>query len=279
MRRGAARNEASVFGGTGGVAKGVLTWVGLLLGVGGIIAFIYGLTILVSNGSCGCDQNGFCSGPPCPPADDLGFVGLFAGIWVAIGGFILMGVARGHARAQQWRAQFASGTGAFANMSHAYATPGAPGLTLGSMSSGSIAPGQVAMVGPAAGADLVAQLLKVRQENSANPAAAREATLDLLRSHGYAIPANAPPGSVAMQIGGSTIVSGGAGFALPGASTPAPESAEAILARDAQAGLPGVQAAPGDAAGRLQELDALKQQGVLNDDEYAAQRKRILDSI
>ena len=29
----------------------------------------------------------------------------------------------------------------------------------------------------------------------------------------------------------------------------------------------------------LQELDTLKQQGVLNDDEYAAQRKRILDSI
>jgi hypothetical protein len=219
MRRGAARNEASVFGGTGGVAKGVLTWVGLLLGAGGIIAFIYGLTILVSNGSCGCDQNGFCSGPACPPADDLGFVGLFAGIWVAVGGFILMGVARGHARAQHWRAQFASGTGAFANMSHAYAATGAPGLTLGSMSSMSIAPGQVAMVGPAVG------------------------------------------------------------FALPGASTPAPESAEAILARDAQAGLPGVQPAPGDAAGRLQELDALKQQGVLNDDEYAAQRKRILDSI
>jgi hypothetical protein len=226
MRRGAARNEASVFGGTGGVAKGVLTWVGLLLGVGGIIAFIYGLTILVSNGSCGCDQNGFCSGPQCPPADDLGFVGLFAGIWVAVGGFILMGVARGHARAQQWRAQFASETGAFANMSHAYATTGAPGLTLGSMSSGSIASGQVAMA-----------------------------------------------------IGGSTIVSRGPGFALPGASTPAPESAEAILARDAQAGLPGVQPAPGDAAGRLQELEALKQQGVLNDDEYAAQRKRILDSI
>jgi hypothetical protein len=56
-------------------------------------------------------------------------------------------------------------------------------------------------------------------------------------------------------------------------------SAEAILARDAQTGLPGTPQAPGDAAGRLQELDALKQQGVLNDDEYAAQRKRILDSI
>jgi hypothetical protein len=257
------------------VAKGILTWVGLLLGVGGIIAFIYGLTVLVSNGSCGCDQNGFCSGPPCPPADDLGFVGLFAGIWVAVVGFIMMGAARAHARVQQWRAQYANGSNSFANMSHAYAGSGVPGLTLGSMSSGSIAPGTVATMGPGASPDLVAQLLKVRQENSANPAAAREATLDLLRSQGYAIPANAPPGSVAVQIGGST----GPGFALPGATTPVPGSAEAILARDAQAGMPAMQTAPGDAAGRLQELDALKQQGVLNDDEYAAQRKRILDSI
>lgn len=256
--------------------KGVLTWLGLVLGVGGIIAFVYGLTVLISNGSCGCDQNGFCSGPPCPPADDLGFVGLFAGIWVSIGGFILMGFARGHARVQQWRSQFANGSTSFANMSHAYAGTGASGLTLGSMSSGSIAPGQAAMGVPVAGPDLVAQLLKVRQENSANPAAAREATLDLLRSHGYAIPANAPPGSVAVQIGGSTTVAG-PGFALPGAGAPAPMSAEAILARDAQTGLPGGQ--PGDAAGRLEELEALKQQGVLNDDEYAAQRKRILDSI
>jgi hypothetical protein len=259
--------------------KGVLTWVGLVLGVGGIIAFVYGLTVLISNGNCGCDQNGFCSGPPCPPADDLGFVGLFAGIWVAVGGFILMGFARGHARAQQWRSQFASGTGAFANMSHAnaYGTTGVPGLTLGSMSSGSIAPGAVAMVGPGATPDLVAQLLKIRQENSANPEAQRQATLDLLRSHGYAIPANAPPGSVAVQIGGTSTASTAPGFALPGAGMPAPMSAEAILARDAQTGLPGGQ--PGDAAGRLQELEALKQQGVLNDDEYAAQRKRILDSI
>ena len=39
-------------------------------------------------------------------------------------------------------------------------------------------------------------------------------------------------------------------------------------------------AAPqGDATGRLQELDALKAQGVVNDAEYAAQRQRILDSI
>jgi hypothetical protein len=210
------------------VVKGVLTWVGLLLGVGGIIAFIYGLTVLISNGNCGCNSDGFCSGPPCPPADDLGFVGLFAGIWVSIGGFILMGAARTHARVQQWRAQF--GQNSFANMSRAYGTTGVPGLTLGSLSSGSIAPGPVA------------------------------------------------PGPVAV-IGGSTTVSGGPGFALPGATPPPPMSAEAILARDAEAGLPGTQPAPGDASGRLQELDALKQQGVLNDDEYAAQRKRILDSI
>jgi hypothetical protein len=259
------------------VAKGVLTWVGLLLGVGGIIAFIYGLTVLISNGSCGCDQNGFCSGPPCPPADDLGFLGLFAGIWVAIGGFILMGFARGHARAQQWRQQYAGGANSFANMSRAYGTGGGvPGLTLGALSSGSIAaPGAVPTGGPPGNPDLIAQLLKVRQDNSANPAAARDATLDLLRSHGYQIPANAPPGSV-VQIGSSTSTSSGPGFALPGA---APESAEAILARDAQTGLPGMSPPQGDASSRLQELDALKQQGVLNDDEYAAQRKRILDSI
>lgn len=36
---------------------------------------------------------------------------------------------------------------------------------------------------------------------------------------------------------------------------------------------------PGDATGRLQELDALKAQGVVNVAEYAAQRQRILDSI
>jgi hypothetical protein len=264
------------FGGTAGVVKGVLTWIGLLLGVGGIIAFIYGLTVLISNGNCGCNSDGFCSGPPCPPADDLGFVGLFAGIWVSIGGFILMGAARTHARVQQWRAQF--GQNSFANMSRAYGTTGAPGLTLGSLSSGSIASPPAAMMGPGASSDLVAQLLKVRQENSANPAAARDATLDLLRSHGYAVPANVPPGSAAMQIGGSTAVSGGPGFALPGAAPP-PMSAEAILARDAVTGLPGTQQAPDDASGRLQELEALKEQGVLNDDEYAAQRKRILDSI
>ncbi len=258
------------------MVKGVLTWVGLLLGVGGIIAFIYGLTILISNGNCGCNSDGFCSGPPCPPADDLGFLGLFAGIWVSIGGFILMGVARGHTRAQQWRQQYAGGANSFANMSRAYGTGGGvPGLTLGAMSSGSIAPGAVPAGGPPANPDLIAQLLKVRQDNSANPGAARDATLDLLRSHGYQIPANPPPGSV-VQLGSSTSTSGGPGFALPG---PAPELAEAILARDAQTGLPGMSPPQGDASSRLQELDALKQQGVLNDDEYAAQRKRILDSI
>jgi Short C-terminal domain len=259
------------------VVKGVLTWVGLLLGVGGIIAFIYGLTILISNGNCGCNSDGFCSGPPCPPADDLGFLGLFAGIWVSIGGFILMGVARGHARAQQWRQQYAGGANSFANMSRAYGTGGGvPGLTLGALSSGSIAPGASPTAVSPANPELIAQLLKVRQENSGNPAAARDATLDLLRSHGYQIPANAPPGSVAVQLGSSTAAAGGPGFALPGA---APESAEAILARDAQTGLTGMSPPQGDAASRLQELDALKQQGVLNDDEYAAQRKRILDSI
>jgi Short C-terminal domain len=259
------------------VAKGVLTWVGLLIGVVGILAFIYGLTVLISNGNCGCNSDGYCVGPPCPPADDLGFLGLFAGIWVAVGGFILMGVARGHARVQQWRRQYASGTNSFANMSRAYGTGGGvPGLTLGAMSSGSIAPGAAPMPVSPANRELIAQLLKVRQENSGNPAAARDATLDLLRSHGYAIPANAPPGTVAVQLGTSTAASGGPGFALPGA---APESAEAILARDAQTGLPGTSPPQGDASSRLQELDALKQQGVLNDDEYAAQRKRILDSI
>ena len=133
------------------------------------------------------------------------------------------------------------------------------------------------MAGPGATPDLVAQLLKIRQESSANPEAQRQATLDLLRSHGYAIPANAPPGSVAVQIGGTSTVSTGPGFALPGAGPSGADVRRGNLARDAQTGLPGGQ--PGDAAGRLQELDALKQQGVLNDDEYAAQRKRILDSI
>ena len=78
-----------------------------------------------------------------------------------------------------------------------------------------------------------------------------------------------------------TLMSSGPGFALPvpGAQGPAPGSAEAILAADAQAGVPTAQPAQGDATGRLQELDALKAQGVVNDAEYAAQRQRILDSI
>lgn len=72
----------------------------------------------------------------------------------------------------------------------------------------------------------------------------------------------------------------GQGCRAPGANAaPAPGSAEAILAADAAAGVPSQQAAPGDATGRLQELDALKAQGVVNDAEYAAQRQRILDSI
>ena len=57
-------------------------------------------------------------------------------------------------------------------------------------------------------------------------------------------------------------------------------AAAAVLQEEGEQLAHGVVAGkPGDAAGRLQELDALKQQGVLNDDEYAAQRKRILDSI
>jgi hypothetical protein len=248
--------------------KGLLTWLGLLLGIAGIIAFVYGLTVLISNGNCGCSSDGFCSGPPCPPADDLGFLGLFAGIWVSIGGFVLMGVARAHGRVQQWRSQYAGGTAAYANMSraNAYGVTGTPGLTFASMASGATGAGAAAMAGLGPNADLVAQLMKVRQENSANPAAAQQATLDLLRNHGYAVPTTVQPGSVLVASAGQP----------PGA---APMSAEAILARDAQTGIPSMQAAPGDATGRLGELDALHKQGVVNDDEYAAQRKRILDSI
>ncbi len=186
------------------MAKSVLSWVGLLLGVVGIIAFVYGLTVLIANGNCGCSSDGFCSGPACPPADNLGFLGLFGGIWVAIGGFILMGVARAHGRVQQWRAQLASGTATYPgfNRAAAYGMTGAARL---------VTPGVTLPVAPTA--------------------------------------------------------------------SPAVLSAETILARDAEAGVPGLQPAHGDVAGRLQELDALKSQGVLNDDEYATQRKRILDSI
>lgn len=250
------------------MVKSLLTWLGLLLGIGGIIAFVYGLTVLISNGNCGCSGDGFCSGPPCPPADGLGFLGLFAGIWVSIGGFILMGAARAHGRVQQWRSQFAGGTTAFANMNraNAYGVTGTPGLTLASMASGSTGAATGAMAGMGPMSDLVAQLMKVRQENSADPAAANQATLDLLRNHGYAVPTTVQPGSVFVAPAGQP----------PGA---APMSAEAILARDAQTGLPSMQPAPGDATGRLGELDALHKQGVVSDDEYAAQRKRILDSI
>lgn len=250
------------------MVKGLLTWLGLFLGIGGIIAFVYGLTVLISNGNCGCSGDGFCSGPPCPPADDLGFLGLFAGIWVSIGGFVLMGVARAHGRVQQWRSQFAAGTSALTNMNraNAYGVAGTPGLAFASMASGATGGVPGAAAGFGRNADLLAQLMKVRQENSANPAAAQQATLDLLRNHGYAVPATVQPGSVFVASAGQP----------PGA---APMSAEAILARDAQTGLPSMQAAPGDATGRLGELDALHKQGVVNDDEYAAQRKRILDSI
>jgi hypothetical protein len=128
--------------------------------------------------------------------------------------------------------------------------------------------------------ELASQLQAVRQQNSADPEAARQATLNVLRSHGYPIPANVPPGPVVLQMGTpATVVPDGPGFALPGATIPAPGSAEAILAADAQAGVPSQQAAPGDATGRVQELDALKAHGAVNDAEYAAQRQRILDSI
>ncbi len=250
------------------MVKSLLTWLGLLLGIGGIIAFVYGLTVLISNGSCGCSSDGFCSGPPCPPADGFGFLGLFAGIWVSIGGFVLMGAARARGRVQQWRSQFAGGTAAFANMNraNAYGFTGMPGLTFASMASGATAAGAGAMAGMGPNADLLAQLMKVRQENSADPAAAQQATLDLLRNHGYPVPATVQPGSMFVAPAGQP-------------SGVAPMSAEAILARDAQTGLPGMQPPPGDASGRLGELDALHKQGVVSDAEYAAQRKRILDSI
>src|ERR1700722_1971834 len=96
------------------MGRDVVKWVGRLLAVVGVAAFVYGLITLISNGNCGCSDDGFCSGPPCPPADDLGFLGLFAGIWVAIGGIIMMSVAASRAKVAQWRAQFASGTAAYA---------------------------------------------------------------------------------------------------------------------------------------------------------------------
>lgn len=265
----------------------VVKWVGRILAVVGTAAFVYGLITLISNGNCGCDENGFCTGPPCPPADDLGFVGLFAGIWVAIGGIIMMSAAASRAKVAKWRAQFASGAGAYTG-SRVVAPAGAlagSGLTFqsmggsfGSTSGVAVAPGMnPAMFDPKAMSDLAQQLQTVRQANSGNPEAAREATLDVLRGHGYQIPANVPPGPLVLQ--SPTIMSSGPGFALPGSQGPAPGSAEAILAADAQAGVPTAQPAQGDATGRLQELAALKAQGVVNDAEYAAQRQRILNSI
>jgi len=159
----------------------------------------------------------------------------------------------------------------FASMGGSFGA--APGATM--------APGMnPAMFDPKALSDLAGQLQIARQANSGNPEAARQATLDVLRSHGYQIPGNVPSGPMVLQSGTSpTVLSSGPGFALPGAQGPGPGSAEAILAADAQAGVPTAQPVPGDATGRLQELDALKAQGVVNDAEYAAQRQRILDAI
>jgi hypothetical protein len=273
------------------MGRDVVKWLGALLAVVGTAAFAYGLVVLISNGSCGCSDDGFCSGPPCPPGDNLGFLGLFAGIWVAVIGIIMMSAAASRARVAKWHAQFASGTGPYMGSRLATAvSPASPGLTFASMG-GSFGAGATpgaagtgmnpAMFDPKVMTELAQQLQAVRQQNSADPEAARQATLNVLRSHGYPIPANAPPGPVVLQMGTpATVVPDGPGFALPGATgTPAPGSAEAILAADAQAGVPSQQAAPGDATGRLQELDALKAQGVVNDAEYAAQRQRILDSI
>jgi hypothetical protein len=269
------------------MGRDVVKWVGALLAVVGTAAFVYGLITLISNGNCGCSDDGFCSGPPCPPADNLGFLGLFAGIWVAIGGIIMMSAAASRAKVAKWRAQFTAGTAAYtgSRLGTPVGTPGAGGLTFQSMGGAfgatpgvTVAPGMTpAMFDPKAMSDLAQQLQTVRQANSGNPEAARQATLDVLRGHGYQIPANVPPGPLVLQ--SPTVISSGPGFALPGAQGPAPGSAEAILAADAQAGVPTAQPAQGDATGRLQELDALKAQGVVNDAEYAAQRQRILDSI
>ncbi|MGA7987167.1 MAG: SHOCT domain-containing protein [Candidatus Dormiibacterota bacterium] len=210
------------------MGRDVVKWLGALFAVVGSAGFAYGFVVLISNGNCGCSSDGFCSGPPCPPADNLGFLGLFAGIWIAVIGIIMMSVAASRAKAAKGRQQFAGGTGAYTGspLASPAGTPGAAGLTFASMG-GSF---------------------------------------------------GATPGAPGTAL--ATVVPDGPGFALPGANAaPAPGSAEAILAADAAAGVPSQQAAPGDATGRLQELDALKAQGVVNDAEYAAQRQRILDSI
>lgn len=290
MRRGQGRSEAvSWWREHRALGRDVAKWVGALLAVVGTAGFVYGLIVLISNGNCGCSQDGFC-GPACPPADDLGFVGVFAGIWIAVIGIIMMSVAASRAKVASWRSQYTTGTGAYtgSRLATAAGTPGAGGLTFASMggsfgaASGATAPGMTpAMFDPKALSELASQLQSARQANAGNPEAARQATLDVLRGHGYQIPANVPAGPIVLQAGTSpTVISGGPGFALPGAQGPAPGSAEAILAADAQAGLPTAAQPPqGDATGRLQELDALKAQGVVNDGEYAAQRQRILDSI
>ena len=240
------------------MGRDVVKWVGRVLAVVGTAAFVYGLIIVISNGTCGCNDDGFCSGPPCPPADDLGFVGLFAGIWVAIGGIIMMSAAASRAKVAKWRAQFAAGTAAYAGsrLATPAGTPDAGGLTFASMGGAfgatpgmTMAPGMnPSMFDPKAMTALAQQLQAVRQANSRNTEAARQATLDVLRGHGYQIPANVPPGPVVMQMGSTPMVTAsGPGFALPGAQGPAPGSAEAILAADAQAGVPTAQPAQGDA--------------------------------
>jgi hypothetical protein len=273
------------------MGKDVVKWFGAVLAVAGTAAFAYGLVVLISNGSCGCSDAGFdCAGPPCPSSDNLGFLGLFAGVWVAIGGIIMMGVAASRAKVAKWRAQYASGTAAYtgSRLATPAGAPGPGGLTFASMGgSFGTTPGATMVPGmnstmfdPKALSDLAGQLQIARQANSSNPDAARQAIFDVLRNHGYQVPANVPQGPIVLQPGTSpTVISSGPGFALPGAQGPAPGSAEAILAADAQAGVPTAQPAQGDATGRLQELDALKAQGVVNDAEYAAQRQRILDSI
>jgi len=208
----------------------VLTWGGLLLGVVGIAGFFYGLVVLIGNGNCGCDTNGFCSGPPCPPADNLGFLGLFAGIWIAVAGFIMAGIGHGRARVQRWREQLTTSTGGMGAAAGSrrivplVVEPGSA-VTFASMSSDPMGAGG----GPGAGG-----------QPAAGPAA----------STGPSLLSGAPP-----------------------------LTAEAILAREAEAGLPTMSPQPMDAAARLQELEALKGQGALTDEEYATQRKRILDSI
>jgi hypothetical protein len=271
------------------MGRDVVKWLGAVLAVVGTAAFAYGLVVLISNGNCGCGDDGFC-GPACPPADDLGFAGLFAGIWVAVIGIIMMSAAASRAKLAKWRAQYGSGLAAYtgSRLATPGGTPAAGGLTFASMGGSfgatpgmTMAPGMnPSMFDPKAMTELAAQLHAAREANGGNADAARQATLDVLRSHGYQIPANVPPGPVVLQVGASpAVVSSGPGFALPGAQGPAPGSAEAILAADAQAGVPATPPAQGDATGRLQELDALKASGVVNDAEYAAQRQRILDSI